>query len=69
MIKKAGGFIVDKIAVPLSLAGMVLVILLANANPYFYAPNRDNCLFLFIAKTILKGGTLYRDVWDNKPPA
>ncbi len=31
-------------------------------------PNPDSGIFLYMGQQILKGGTLYRDLWDNKGP-
>ena len=68
MIKKYLDIIIDQAVVPLSLVGLVMVLLLSNANPYFYPPNRDNGLFLYLGRMVQQGGVLYKDVWDNKPP-
>ena len=61
--------ILDIIFNSLSFSVLVILLLLPNADPYFYTPNRDSGFFLYAGRVILKGGLLYRDVWDSKPPA
>ena len=59
----------EKVLVGLSLSSLVIITLLAQANPYFYTPNRDNGFFLYAGRMILKGSLLYHHIWDSKPPA
>ena len=47
---------------------LVVIIVLASANPLFQTPNRDSGIFMYIGNQILKGKLLYVDVWDNKGP-
>ena len=62
-------FLKEKILAAVSLTILVWVMLLPNANPYFYTPNRDNGFYLYTGQVILKGGILYKNVWEERPPA
>lgn len=48
--------------------GLLVAIVLAQANPFYHSPNRDGGLFMYIGDRILKGDLLYIDIWDNKGP-
>lgn len=48
--------------------GLMVALVLAQANPLYQAPNRDGGLFMYMGDQILKGKLLYVDIWDNKGP-
>lgn len=48
--------------------GLLVAIVLAQANPFYQSPNRDGGLFMYMGDRILKGDLLYIDIWDNKGP-
>ncbi len=49
---------------------MILVLLvLARANPYTTIPSRDANMFLYAGRLITQGAIPYIDFWDHKPPA
>lgn len=54
----------------LSVALLILTNILLRL-PSIFEPNRyaDEDIYLTIGQTLKKGGTLYRDIHDNKPPA
>jgi hypothetical protein len=52
----------------IALIGLFVLIVLAQANPFFQSPNRDGGLFMYMGSQILKGKLLYVDIWDNKGP-
>ena len=62
-------FFSRKILVLFSLASLVITWLLAKANPFFYLPNRDNGYYLYGGRFILNGGLLYKNLWEERPPA
>ncbi|HSI13961.1 MAG TPA: glycosyltransferase family 39 protein [Chthoniobacter sp.] len=49
----------------LVLFASLMVPLLPALNPL---PNRDAGVYLYAGQRILDGDTLYRDIWDHKPP-
>lgn len=48
--------------------GLMVALVLAQANPLYQAPNRDGGLFMYMGDQVLKGKLLYVDIWDNKGP-
>ncbi len=48
--------------------GLLVAIVLAQANPLYQVPNRDSGFFMYTGNQILKGKLLYLDVWDSKGP-
>ena len=48
--------------------GLLVGIVLAQANPFYQSPNRDGGLFMYMGDRLLKGDVLYVDIWDNKGP-
>lgn len=46
-----------------------VLIVLNQVLPINSIPGRDGGAFLYIGSQIIKGKTLYVDVWDSKPPA
>ena len=57
-----------EIALQILLLGLMIAIVLAQANPLYQVPNRDGGLFMYMGSQILKGKVLYVDIWDNKGP-
>jgi hypothetical protein len=57
-----------QIVLQVVLLGLLVGIVLAQANPFFHSPNRDGGLFMYMGDRILKGDLLYVDIWDNKGP-
>jgi 4-amino-4-deoxy-L-arabinose transferase-like glycosyltransferase len=57
------------------LSGMIAAIILLSIllaiplNPKINSLSLDSGLYAYAARVIIEGGTLYRDVWDHKPPA
>lgn len=51
------------------LFAVLALIVLAQANPGTSSIRRDSGFYLYIGDQLLHGKTLYRDVWDHKPPA
>ena len=47
---------------------LLVLIILASANPSLYYPGRDSGIFLYIGKSILDGNLPYLDTWENKGP-
>ena len=50
------------------LLGLIVAIVLAQANPLYQVPNRDSGFFMYAGSQILKGKLLYLDIWDSKGP-
>lgn len=50
------------------LLGLIVAIVLAQANPLYQIPNRDSGFFMYAGSQILKGKLLYLDIWDSKGP-
>jgi hypothetical protein len=50
------------------LLGILVSLVLAQANPLYHAPNRDGGLFMYAGNQVLKGKILYVDIVDNKGP-
>jgi hypothetical protein len=48
--------------------GLMVALVLAQANPLYQTPNRDGGLFMYMGDQLLKGKLLYVDIWDNKGP-
>ena len=48
--------------------GLLVAIVLAQANPLYQVPNRDSGFFMYAGSQILKGKLLYLDIWDSKGP-
>ena len=48
--------------------GVLVAVVLAQANPLYQFPNRDSGSFMYAGDQILKGKLLYRDIWDSKGP-
>jgi len=48
--------------------GLVVAVILAQANPLYQIPNRDSGFFLYAGNQLLKGKQLYADIWDSKGP-
>ena len=48
--------------------GLVVAVMLAQANPLYQFPSRDSGIFMYVGDQILKGKLLYLDVWDSKGP-
>jgi hypothetical protein len=48
--------------------GVIFVSSIAN-DPSFSTMSRDGGAFAYCGQQIVKGALLYRDCWDNKPPA
>lgn len=48
--------------------GLMVALVLAQANPLYQTPNRDGGLFMYMGDQLLKGKLLYEDIWDNKGP-
>lgn len=44
------------------------VLVLSHANPLLAEPGRDGGFFMYAGKELVKGKTLYTDVWDSKGP-
>jgi len=42
--------------------------ILARGNPYYFEPGRDSGFFMFAGKELLRGKTLYTQIWDSKGP-
>jgi 4-amino-4-deoxy-L-arabinose transferase-like glycosyltransferase len=61
MLRKIGW----KIAVSIVLAVIVLLPVVPSIQQ---TPGRDSGMFLYIGQQLLEGKTLYRDLWDHKPP-
>src|SRR5574338_310520 len=52
----------------IGLLGLLVALVLAQANPLYQAPNRDGGLFMYMGDQLLEGKVLYTDIWDNKGP-
>jgi 4-amino-4-deoxy-L-arabinose transferase-like glycosyltransferase len=52
-----------------ALLTWLVLLLLAQANPYLATPGRDNGFFLYAGQQILQGKELYTQIWDHKGPA
>ena len=48
---------------------VLALIVLAQANPGTHSIHRDAGFYIYFGDQLLHGKTLYRDVWDHKPPA
>jgi len=48
--------------------GLLVSVILAQANPLYQVPNRDSGFFMYAGSQILKGKLLYLDIWDSKGP-
>jgi hypothetical protein len=48
--------------------GLLVAVVLAQANPLYQFPNRDSGIFMYTGDQILKGKLLYLDIWDSKGP-
>jgi hypothetical protein len=51
-----------------ALLGLLVALVLLQANPMTSYPSRDGGSFAFIGSMVLKGKLPYIDAWDNKPP-
>ncbi|MCP4140186.1 MAG: glycosyltransferase family 39 protein [Chloroflexi bacterium] len=52
----------------LIIFGLMIGLVLAQANPYITLPGRDNGFFLYAGAQLLDGKLPYIDFWDSKPP-
>ena len=57
-----------QVVLQIAFIGLLVAIVLAQANPFYQSPNRDGGLFMYMGERILKGDKLYVDIWDNKGP-
>ena len=57
-----------QVVLQIAFIGLLVAIVLAQANPFYQSPNRDGGLFMYMGERILKGDVLYVDIWDNKGP-
>lgn len=48
--------------------GLMVIVILYNANPLLFEPGRDGGFFLYAGKELLHGKHLYVDIWDSKGP-
>ncbi|MBI4492746.1 MAG: glycosyltransferase family 39 protein [Chloroflexi bacterium] len=52
------------------MAGLVFLVALAFKGPEFFLPmGEDQGIFNYAGELLLRGGLLYRDLWETKPPA
>jgi hypothetical protein len=56
------------IALQVIFIGLVVAVVLEQANPLYQVPNRDSGFFMYAGGQILKGKLLYLDIWDSKGP-
>ncbi len=55
----------------ISLALLIVLVVLSALYFYPYAmevPHRDSGIYLYIGREVLQGKTIYRQVWEHKPP-
>src|SRR5271157_2953714 len=52
-----------------SLAVVLALLILSQANPGMSLPDRDYGIFSYIGQQIVLGKLPYKDAWDHKPPA
>jgi 4-amino-4-deoxy-L-arabinose transferase-like glycosyltransferase len=68
---RQGGVLNERIGTSLGLAtfllGLICWIAVLRLPLFFEALGQDEGLYLAVANTMLRGGRLYTDVWDNKP--
>ncbi len=57
-----------EIVLQVMFIGLVVAIVLEQANPLYQVPNRDSGFFMYAGGQILKGKLLYLDIWDSKGP-
>ncbi len=50
------------------LISLFCLVVLSNSNPLYFEPGRDGGFFMYVGQEMLKGKTLYVDVWDSKGP-
>jgi len=56
-------------AIPFIALALLVLLVLARANPYTTLPTRDSGCYLYIGRLILRGELPYINAWDSKPPA
>jgi hypothetical protein len=56
-------------SLPFLALALLVMLVLAQANPYTTVPTRDSGCYLYIGRLILRGELPYINAWDSKPPA
>ena len=55
--------------IPFLALALLVVLVLAQANPLTTVPTRDSGSYLYTGRLILRGEVPYINAWDSKPPA